>query len=299
MSKWEGFEEFVQVVNSGGFSSAARVLGVSKSHVSQQVSRLEDRLGSRLLHRTTRKISLTETGEMYFARCQQVVEDLEAAARSVLTLQEQITGTLRIGSPHLLGEVHLVPAIGEFLRQHPQLNIELEFTSHKVDLLGDGYDMAIQVGARKDINVVNRVLTPTRFFVVASPTYLEQHQPLQQPEDIKQHQCLLFTDRGISKPWKFRHRDTNEIKHVHVTSQWRSNSGHALRAAAKNHLGLAYLPDYYLAQDIREGSLVPLLEQWDAIDRDIVCIFQHKRHLSAKIKLFSEFLMEYFQREQL
>lgn len=298
MSRWEGFEEFVQVVNSGTFSAAARALGVSKGHVSQQVSRLEDRLGSRLLHRTTRKLSLTETGEIYYNRCQQIIEELEDAELSVNHLQQHVKGLLRISAPHLLGEVHLVPAIAEFLQTHPHLDVELDLTSRKVDLLEGYYDLAIQVGARRDVNVVNLSLAPTRFFVVASPEYLASAPPLTSPDDIKHHRSLLFMDRGLSKPWKFVQPNSNDTLQVRVSSHWRSNSGHALRAAAKQGLGLAYLPDYYLVEDIAEGRLVAQLQGWNAIDRDIVGIHQHKAHLSAKLRLFTEFLRTYFEREE-
>jgi len=295
MSRWEGFEELVEVINSGSFSAAAKVLGVSKGHVSQQISRLEDRLGTRLLHRTTRKITLTETGAIYYEQCRQVVEDLEAAEQAITVLQQEVQGLLRISAPHLIGETLLVPAIAEFMEQHEKLEIELDLTSHKVDLIEGHYDLAIQVGARKDINVVNRELAMTRFHVVGSPEYLKKFPPPQHPRDLKQHRCLLFMDYGQSKPWKFSGAD--ESISINLKSHWRSNSGQALRAGAKRGLGLAYLPDYYLKEDIAAGSLVEVLNDWDSIKREIVIIYQHKRHLSAKINLFTEFMREYFDRE--
>jgi DNA-binding transcriptional LysR family regulator len=288
MSRWLGFEELVEVVKGGSFSAAAKSLGVSKAHVSQQISKLEERLGTRLLHRTTRKISLSETGQIYYEQCRQIVEDLKTAEQSVTSFQLEAQGLLKISSPHLLGEVLLIPAIADFLKHHPKLDIELDLNSHKVDLISDRYDMAIQVGERKDINVVNRILAPTEFYVVATPDYLQQFGIPIHPEDLKQHNCLLFSEQGRSKPWRFSGPDGPV--NIALKSRWRSNSGHALRAGAKQGLGLAYLPDYYLKGDIAEGKLIQVMSEWQSADRNLVAIYQHRRHLSAKIRLFSEFL---------
>ena len=298
MSRWEGIEEFVTVVDYGTFSAAARVLGVSKSHISQQVSRLEGRLGSRLLHRTTRKTSLTETGLIFYRQCQQVMEDLEAAERSVSQAQQLVKGQLKICSPHWLGEVLLIPAIAEFMRIHPELEVRLEISSRKVDLIDGDFDVAIQVGVRNDVNVVNQKLAATRFFVVASPDYLQNRPAIKSPQDIHLHQTLLFEDRGFSKPWKLINPTNQRDESLRVKSHWRSNSGHALRAAAKQGLGLAYLPDYYLVDDVESGQLVVLIPEWTTLIRHIVAIYQHKENVSTKIKLFTEFLKGYFDREQ-
>ncbi|NKB33826.1 MAG: LysR family transcriptional regulator [Pseudomonadales bacterium] len=242
MSRWEGFEEFVEVVNQGSFSKAAKVLGVSKSHVSQQVSRLEDRLNARLLHRTTRKLSLTETGEIYYAQCRQVVEDLEAAELAVNSLQEEIKGHLRIAAPHLIGEALMVPALAELSKQNPSLKIELDLTSHRVDLIAERFDLAIQVGERQEVNVVNKKLAPTNFHVVASPAYLKQYGTPQKPSDLKAHNCLLFVGDGYSKPWRFK--GPKGTQSIQVSSSWSSNSGTILKGAAEQDMGLAYMPDY-------------------------------------------------------
>jgi DNA-binding transcriptional LysR family regulator len=295
MSKrFEGYEEFVQVIESGSFSAAAKHLGVAKSHVSQQVSRLEDRLGVRLLHRTTRKLSLTDIGLQYLQHCRQMLEDADAADRAVMHLQQQVSGRLRINAPYLLGEVLLVPAIAAFMKQHPKLEIELDLNSHKVDLIDNNYDLAIQVGRRADSNVVNRVVATSRFYVVASPGYLARHNTPMSPQELKHHHCLLAT-YGAGKTWQLQGPDGLVEAQIH--SQWRSNSGHALRAAALQGLGLAYLPDYYLKDDLASQRLAIALKHWSSSDREIVAIYQDKRHLSAKIRLFVEFISEHFYTE--
>jgi DNA-binding transcriptional LysR family regulator len=296
MSRWEGFEELVKVVETGSFSAAARAMGVSKGHVSQRISQLEDRLGVRLLHRTTRKLSLTELGNLYFQRCKQVVEDLDEIEHSVSEYQRRATGLLKVSAPSLLGELHIVPAIADFLADHPSLEIELNFYGRKVDLVEDAYDVAIQVGARTDINVVNKSLAKTTFQLVATPRFLNRHGTPEKPSDLKHLRCLMFTEYGASKPWKFVRGD--EEHSVTGLSRWRSNSGHCLLAAARDSLGVAYLPDYYVAGDIASGRLVRVLEDWSGIERDVVALYQHRRHLSAKVKLFVDFLQNRFSQRK-
>jgi len=292
MSSWEGFEELVKVVEIGSFSGAARAMGVSKGHISQRVSQLEDRLGTRLLHRTTRKLSLTELGNLYYQRCRQVVEDLDEIETAVTEFQQKATGLLKISSPNLLGEMQLVPAVADFLNEHSALEVELNFYSRRVDLVEDGYDVAIQVGKREDINVINRALAKTRFQLVASPKFLNANGTPGAPQDLKNLNCLQFTEYGVSKPWRFN-REGEDIT-VRGHRIWQSNTGHCLLAAARAGMGIAYLPDYYLANDLQSGALIPILEDWCRIERDIVAVYQQKRHLSAKVKLFVDFLESRF-----
>jgi DNA-binding transcriptional LysR family regulator len=296
MSRWEGFEELVKVVEVGTFSGAARALGVSKGHVSQRISQLEDRLGVRLLQRTTRKLSLTELGTLYYERCKQVIEDLDEIERAVSEYQQRATGLLKVSSPNLLGEMHIVPAIASFVADNPSLEIELNFYGRKVDLVEDAYDVAIQVGPRTDINVVNRSLAKTTFQLVATPRFLNRFGTPEEPRDLKHLHCVMFTEYGTSKPWKFI-RGAEEIS-VTGLCRWHSNSGHCLLAAARESLGLAYLPDYYVAEDIKAGRLVRVLEEWGGVERDVVAIYQNRTHLSAKVKLFVDFMQQRFGQQR-
>ena len=238
MSRWEGFEELAKVVRVGSFSGATRAMGVSKGHVRQRISQLEDRLGVRLLHRTTRKLSLTELGNLYYQRSKQVIEDLDEIEQAVSKYQQRATGVLKISSPNLLGELHMsVSAIADFLAADPNLEIELDFYSRKVDLVEDAYDVAIQVGARTDINVINKPLAKTTFQLVATPRFLNRYGAPEKPSDLKQLRCVMFTEYGVSKPWQFVRGDDE----VSVTGlcRWHSNNGHCLLAAARDSLGLA------------------------------------------------------------
>ncbi len=295
MSKWEGFAELVAVVDCGGFSAAARVLGVSKSHVSQQVSRLEERLNTRLLHRTTRKLSLTETGSLYYAHARQVVEELEAADAAVTSLQQEVKGELRIAAPHLIGEAVLVPALAAFTARHPQLQVDLHLAGHQVDLVEQRFDLAIQMGAVARGSHIRRPLARTRFHVVASPDYLAAYGSPQEPSELAGHRCLQFVAEGFHKPWRFHGRQG--VIDVKINPSWRSNSGHVLRLAAEAGQGLAYLPDYYLQQALDAGRLRVVLEEWPAVEREIVALCQHRRHLSSKLSRLIDHLSQYFSRQ--
>ncbi len=297
LNRWDGIEEFIAVVDNGSFSQAARELSVSKAHISQQVGRLEERLGTRLLHRTTRKISLTEIGESYLLMCRPLLEGLESADAMVSGVQQSVSGRLRISSPHLIGEEILVPAIAQFQALHPKLEIDIDLASHRVDLIAQHYDLAVQLGERKDVNVVNRTLANTRFYMVASPGYIEANGGPGSLEALKTHNCLMFSSRGHTKPWKFTTAggDTVDVK---IKSQWRTNSGHLLRVAARQGLGIAYLPDYYVKEDIKHGNLVTLLPDVKSVDRSLVVIYQHKTYLTQKIRLFVDFLQGYFDQHR-
>lgn len=296
MSQWEGFEELVNVVEAGSFSGAARTMGVSKAYVSQRISQLEERLGTRLLHRTTRKLSLTELGTLYYQRCRQVVDELDEIELAVTEFQQRPTGLLKISSPNLLGDMHIVPAISDFIKLHPAVEIELNFYSRKVDLVEDRYDIAIEVGKRKDTNIVHRPLSKTTFHLVASPGFLNKFGSPGKPEDLKHLRCIQFTEYSQTKSWKLR----NGNKEVSINGQcyWRSNSGHCLLSAVKSGIGIAYLPDYYLADDLKRGTLIRVLKEWEGIERDIVAIYQHRRHLTAKVKLFVDFLANRFSQHR-
>lgn len=295
-NRWDGIEEFVAVTERGSFSAAAQQLGVSKAHVSQQVNRLEDRLGTRLLHRTTRKVALTETGKMYVEQCRSIIEELNSVELSISGIQKSISGRLRISTPHLIGEEFLIPALTAFQQQHQALDIDIDLSSRRVNLIEDRYDIAIQLGKRDDVNVINRFLATSRFHVVASPQYIERFGEPDSPEALSEHQCLLFSSEGRSKPWKFASaKGTIEVP---VKSKWRSNSGHILRSACKQGFGLAYLPDYYLQEDIINGSLVCVMQNTQSIDRRLVAIYQHRSHLSNKIRVFVEYLSDFFSTQQ-
>ncbi|MBL4827401.1 MAG: LysR family transcriptional regulator [Spongiibacteraceae bacterium] len=289
MSRWEGVEVFAQVVASGTFSKAAEVLGVSKSHVSRQVSQLEERLAAQLLNRTTRKVTTTEMGQAFYLRCKDILAGLEEAEKAVLDLQEAPQGILRMTVAGAFGERYVAPAAADFMLLHPRLRIDLTFTNRTVDLIADGYDLAIRAGALKDSSMIARRIAARKLTICASPGYVARYG---QPESIvalKKHNCLL----GTNPTWRFREQN-NHHSDIKLEGNWRSNNGYALLQAARKGLGLVQLPEFYVIDDIEKGNLVRLLEQTRPTDTAVWAVYPSNRHLSAKVRLFVEFLVERF-----
>ncbi len=289
MSRWEGVEVFAQVVMSGTFSKAAENMGVSKSHVSRQVSQLEERLGAQLLNRTTRKVTTTEMGQAFFLRCKEMLAGLDEAERAVLDLQEEPRGTLRMTVAGAFGERYVAPAAADFMLQNPRLTIDLTFTGRTVDLVSDGYDLAIRAGALKDSSMIARRIATRKLTICASPDYIARYG---QPETIialKNHNCL----QGTNPTWRFREQ-ANHHSEIRVDGNWRSNNGYALLQAACKGLGIVQLPDFYVREDIQQGRLVSLLDDVRPIDTAVWAVYPSNRHLSAKVRLFIAFLIDRF-----
>lgn len=295
-NRLEGFEAFMQVVDSGSFSAAARLMNVSKAYVSQQVSKLEERLGARLLQRSTRKLSLTEAGERFYEQTKHILADLDEAEAEVATLQANPKGQLKICAPHLFGRLFIVPAISSMRKKYPDLNIELDFSSRKIDLIEEGFDLAIEVGQRSSTNHYARKLCSTRFLLCASPQYIEQNGMPEDPSDLQDHQGLVFVEKGQTRPWRLQ-SETEKVE-VKPPCNWRGNDGYGLLQAALEGIGIAYLPDYYVKQHFEEGSLIEIMPEWTLLERDVSIVYQQKRYISSKVSLAIEVLQNYFQQFQ-
>ncbi|MGM0559427.1 MAG: LysR family transcriptional regulator [Myxococcota bacterium] len=292
MNRLDGLEVFVGVVDNEGFTAAARELDVSKSFVSKQISRLEDRLGVRLLNRTTRQVTPTAAGEAFYDRCAQILEDLEAAERAVTQLQTSPRGTLRVSLPMSFGLNYVAPVIGGFLEQFPELEIDLDFSDRQVDIVDEGYDMVIRIGNLKDSSLIARKLAPTERFVCASSSYLKEHGVPKHPQDLKNHECLLYSYKSHGPSWRFEGPDGEIL--VRVDGRIRSNNGNALVHAAVAGLGLTLSPDFISADAIRSGELEPVLTDWTDSGMAVWALYPHRRYLSAKVRLFVDYLREQF-----
>lgn len=287
MSKLDGLDIFVKVAELGNFSAAAEQLQVSKAHVSRQVSRLETRLGVQLFERSTRKVALTELGEAFYLRTRDNLQALEEAQRSVMDLQEMPQGNLRIAAAGLFAERHVAPAAASFMQRYPELNIELNFSDRMVDLIGEGFDLAIRSGMLKDSSLVARRITSRRIMLCASPAYLQQYGQPQCLEDLKQHNCL----QGASASWHFKTAQGRNTEYK-VQGNWNSNNGYAVLQAGLQGLGLLQLPEFYVQEAIDQQQLVCLLESFEPKDNGIWAVYPSNRHLSAKVRLFVEHLIE-------
>ena len=285
MTIWDGINEFVCVVETESFTAAAKRLEVSVAHISRQVNQLEDRLGAKLLYRTTRKLRLTEVGEVYYQHARKILDDMQAAERAVMEMEGKPTGKLRITAPVYYGEYFLAPLVNDFLLQYPQLDLELKLTNETVDLVKEGYDLAIRLGTLDSSSLMCRKLARRTQYLCASPTYLATHGTPQTLADLANHRCL----GGSLDHWRFL--ENGKLRNWRVGSAWSCNSGLALKDAALKGLGIVQLPDYYVQEALAQGSLVSLLESHRLPDDGVWVVYPQNRHLSPKVRLLVDFLV--------
>ena len=283
---------FARVVEEGGFSAAAEKLALSKSAISKQVAKLEDQLGVRLLNRTTRRISLTEAGELFFVRAQEVVAAAEAAEQAATSLQDNPRGTLRLNAPVSFGRRHLGPAIPEFLFDHPDLSIDMTLTDRFVDLVKEGYDMAIRIGNMPDSSLIQRRLCDMRPMVLASPDYLVRRGTPGTPVELTRHSCLCYAYLATGDEWRFA--GPEGVIRVRVGGQMRANNGDVLMEAAIAGMGIVQLPSFICSDAVRDGRLVPILTDYALPPGAIHAVYPHARHVSTKVRAFVDFLAQRF-----
>lgn len=285
MQHWDRIEAFVQVVRQGSFANAARQLGVSSSHVSRLVTRLETQLDTQLLYRTTRQLGLTDAGEVYFNHCSHLFDGFQEALNAIGDYQQRPSGVLRLTCAATFGERHIAPLVNDFVRQHPQLTVDQEFTNRWVDIVSEGFDVGVRAGSMPSSSLIGRRLCQRHEYVVASPEYLQQHPMPQTLEDLSAHNCLL----GSNDHWIFDVEQQHRSIRVH--GNWRGNSGEALLDAVRKGLGLAQLPDYYVWEDLASGRLVPVLADYMCTHTAVWVVYPRHRHISPKVRQFVDFLV--------
>ena len=289
MDRLDAMEAFVRVTEVGSFSGAAARLGVSKSVISRQVSALEAKLGARLFHRTTRSLSLTEVGQAYFERCARILSDIEEADGSVSALQATPRGRLRINAPMSFALHHLAPLIPLFLERFPEVDADMEMNDRYVNLIEEGFDVAVRIGRLEDSSLIARQLAPSRLALCASPDYLRRHGRPETPDDLAAHCCLTYSARTLASEWHFQDARGNRWT-VEVKGRLRANNGDMLRDAALAGLGLVRLPTFLCGRDLQAGRLVSLLNEYIPQDMAIHAVYPHNRHLSPKVRAFVDFL---------
>jgi DNA-binding transcriptional LysR family regulator len=286
MSGQEGLREFVHVVEQGGFTAAARQLSVSTSFVSRQVTRLEDRLDVRLLQRTTRTVRLTEMGKVYYDRSREILDQFEALDSEMADLQEKPKGRVRITAAGEYAERYVAPAVAKFTSKYPEVSIDLEASMRVVDIVEEGFDIAIRMSALTDSSLIARKVEQRRIMVCANPSYLEEHGRPKTPEDLRTHNCLVFPEM----PWRFKYPD--RIQEVKVRGSWTSSNGRVLISAAKQGIGLVRFSEYYLNEYINSGELEIVLDDYEVDDAATWIIYPNRRHLPTRVRYLVEFLLE-------
>lgn len=283
---WEGVSEFVAVAEAESFTAAAKRLGISTAQVSRQVSALESRLSTKLLYRTTRKVSVTEAGQTYYQHCRQVLDGLEEAERAMTNLQLIPKGKLRLTAPVTYGEKVIAPLVNDFILRYPELEVQLNLTNQKLDLVGGGYDLAIRLGKLEDSSMMAKRLSSRTLYVCASPEYLSTYGVPHSLSELDRHNCL----QGNLDYWRFQ--DRGKPYNVRVKGNMKCDSGWALLDAALKGIGIVQLPDYYVQPSLACGKLMNLLEHYQEADDGIWAIYPHNRHLSPKVRMLLDFLDE-------
>ncbi len=291
MDRLANMDAFVRVAETKSFSEAARRLRSSKSLVSRQVAALEAELGVRLFHRTTRSLSLTEEGRGYHAQVARILTEIEEANLSVSKLQAAPRGRLRVSAPMSFGILHIGPAIHDFLARYKEVELDLSLNDRFVDVVDEGFDLAIRVGRLSDSSLVTRKLGQYRMMLCASPTYLKQRDALRDPDDLKQHQCLCYSTNSLVPEWQFVSKDGKPWS-VQINGPLHANNGDVLRAAALQGLGIVYLPSFIVGPDVQASTLATLLPEFVPTDTAIHAVYPSSRHLSPKVRAFIDFLAE-------
>jgi DNA-binding transcriptional LysR family regulator len=292
MDRLEALEYFVDVADLGGFSAAARKLGTSRSHVSKQVAALEERLGVRLLQRTTRRVSLTDEGRAFRERIGAVLEELHEAEEAISDRQGSARGRLRISAPVTFGTRYLGAALADFMAANPNLEVELDLSDRFVDLVDGGFDLAIRIGVLRESSLIAARICATGGGVCASPAWLAEHGTPNDPAELSGHHCLRYSYASTSSVTFTRGVQERTVK---LAGRLLANNGEVLIDAAVAGLGVTLAPDFLLAEPLRDGRLVSILEDWTLrVGGAVWAVYPHRRHLSARVRLFVDFLRARF-----
>ncbi len=288
MDKLTSMNVFVRVAKAGSFAGGARELDISRAMATKHIMQLESSLGTRLFNRTTRSLSLTDVGASYLERCQQVLQDVDEMEAAVTHLQTEPRGVLKISAPPVIGATHITRAIAEFIKIHSDLTVDLILQSSPGDMIDEGIDIAIYLGALDDTSMVARKLASSSMIVCGSPDYLARHGIPEKPEDLYEHSCLVNWASAPRNKWHFK-SDSGNVT-IPVTGRMQANVADALRLAAIEGLGLVMLASYVVSRDIEKGKLKPVLENYTLPPLDIHAVYPHRKYLSAKVRRFLEFL---------
>ena len=293
MDRFGEMETFVRVVESGSFSSAARDLHMTPSAVSKMIGRLEDRLGVRLLSRTTRKLSLTEEGRVFFQRITPILSEVAEAEETVSLSTAEARGVLKVNASTAFGQYQIVPLIPAMLERYPSLQVQLTMTDSIVNLVEEGFDVSIRIGTLTDSSLIARKLGVAHRVLVASPAYLERHGVPKCPIDLEQHQCLKLSIPTSLNKWEFVLADGPRT--VEVSGRFEADNAIALHEAALAGMGLFRAATFVVGDDIKAGRLVQVLQEFEISgDPGIFVVWPHNRNLSAKVRAFVDTLVDAF-----
>jgi DNA-binding transcriptional LysR family regulator len=292
MDRFQEMRVFTAVVEAGSFVGASATVGLSKAAVSRYVADLEARLGVRLLHRTTRKLSLTEEGETFYVRCKSLLAEVDEAEAEITARAGEARGELRVNVPVTFGLLYLAPLWGGFMQRNPRVTLDVTLADRMVDIVEEGYDMAVRIGQLESSSLVSRRLATTRMILCASPRYLEQHGWPEHPEQLADHAVLAYTLLAMGEQWAFD-GPAGRVT-VRVSPRLTSNSGDTCRAAALAHRGLVLQPSFLVGEDLRRGDLVEVLPEYRSVEFGIHAVYASRKHVSPKVRVLIDYLVEAF-----
>jgi len=289
---------FVKVAELKGFTAAAQELGLSKGTVSKLVNALEDSLRSKLFNRTTRQISLTEAGEIYYEHCVRALAEVESAQQAVQKLRTEPRGRVRISVPVTFGQLHIAPVMPNFLRTYPEIQVDMVMTNRMIDLVEEGFDICLRMSAQTPQHLVAKKLAVVRWVLCASPGYLEQAGTPQHPDELTKHRCFTFQSSLEHSLWRFKGPDAESpVLEVHVKGNYQVNNVEALNTAVVQNLGISILPTYIAGPDLLSGRLKQILPNYTPQTQygDAICaVFMPDRHLLPKVRVMVDFLARHF-----
>jgi DNA-binding transcriptional LysR family regulator len=293
MDRFAEMQTFAAVVDAGSFVKAAEALAMSKAAVSRYVGELEARLGVRLLHRTTRRLSLTEEGQLFHARCRDLLAELAEAEAEITRGIAEASGLVRVNAPVTFGILHLAPLWGRFRALHPKVALDITLNDRVVDLVEEGYDLAVRIAALPDSTLVSKRLSTTRMLLCASPRYLADHGTPSHPGELAQHAVMAYSYLATRDEWHF---DGPQGRVSVRTQPWlRTNSGDTCRTAALAHQGIVLQPSFMVGDDVGAGRLVEVLPAYRGVELGIHAVYPTRKHVSPKVRLLIDFLGEAFR----
>lgn len=297
MDRFEEMRVFAAVVDAGSFVGTSGALEMSKAAVSRHVAELESRLGVRLLHRTTRKLSLTPEGEVFHARCRELLGGVDEAEAEITSRSGEARGLLRINVPFSFGLLHLAPLWVEFMAQHPKVTLDVTLADRVVDLVEEGFDMAVRIARLPNSSLVSRPLTTTRLVLCASPAYLKSRGQPSHPSDLASHDVLAYSLFSMGEQWEFTGSEAGSagVVSVKVTPRMRTNSGDTCRVAALRNQGIVLQPTFLVGPDLLAGTLVEVMPAWRSVELGVYAVYPSRKFVSPKVRLMIEFLVNAFR----
>ena len=297
MDRFEEMRVFAAVVDAGSFVGASDTLEMSKAAVSRYVAELESRLGVRLLHRTTRKLSLTPEGEVFLGRCRELLGGVDEAEAEITSRSGEASGLLRINVPFSFGLLHLAPLWVEFMAQHPRVTLDVSLADRVVDLVEEGFDMAVRIARLPNSSLVSRPLTSTRMVLCASPAYLHARGQPTHPCELVNHDVLAYSLFSMGDQWEFTGSEegSDGVVSVKVTPRMSTNSGDTCRVAALRRQGIVLQPTFMVGPDLLAGTLVEVMPAWRSIELGVYALYPSRKFVSPKVRLMIEFLANAFR----